>query len=386
MKKLISFLIILGVFSSCSFKKTDEGKIHPSKVEIIKVNPNNSDSINLSSLISVIEVVPLETNTTSLLAEIAKLEIDDNQYFILNSQDKLVYVYDEDGKFCRVIGSRGNGPGELQFPKCFSLLKKDKEVWIVDNFSSFSKYDYKGNFKEKIDFHLFFSDFIILDKENLCFHASKLHNYINEKEPSCWNLWMKDSKSEKLKTYFPFSSSIYPNGGMYFDTKTPFNIHKDTILYHYAFSDTIYQINKSKVLPRYLIDFGTYKSKVDLGNLPGKEALNYMTTQKNEAFYIQDVLEGNSFIKFKYLMNSKMWDAFFFKEKQLVINGIVKNDILGATIKFIKTSGNKLIGYIEPHEIIITNKTASFLPEKTIQLLQEVKKDSNPILIICEIK
>ena len=290
------------------------------------------------------------------------------------------------GKFQYTIGCKGNGPTEIPNPECFSLNKKEKEVWLINNYSHIYKYDYHGKFLGKEPLEVFFKDFTITNDNYLYLHASKMLNYSQKTgESICWNLWVKNQNSHTFDTYFQYDSNVYPNGSTYFDTKTPFSVFNDSITYHYVFSDTIYSIARGELSPKYIIDFGKNKPTVKLGEIPGEQALNYLLSDKDEALYIQDVIETSDFVKFRYLINKQMIDAFYFKKSNKVINGVLVNDILGGNINIIFTYNNRLIGFIEPSQIDLSSKKISYLDKETVIKLQELENDSNPILVELEI-
>ena len=383
MRKHIILWMGLCCLWACNPHQKKEGTVDSHEVEVISVKPEMK-SLPLSSFTKGIKVIPLETTEGSLLSGIQKIEIDDSCLFIQDMRDKFVYVFTLDGTFKHRIGTRGEGPGEMLHPACFALNRKEKEVWLVDNHSSFYKFAYDGEFREKTDFALFYKDFAIGEEGDLYFHASKLINYsLSDGTPLCWNLWIKSTHGEGNKCYFPYSPEIHPNGSLYFETKTPFNRLGKDITYHYVFSDTIYSIQKGNVSTKYRIDFGSSQPHVQLNDMPGELPLTHLTSEANQASYVPDVMETDSILRFQYVCNKQVLNAFYFKQNKRLITGKLENDLLGGDITFLATHGNKLIGIIEP-------ATLSFEKEKVggeiARKLEEVNEDSNPVLIICEIK
>lgn len=384
---LMTFVLILCLLSCIKKDKIQEGIVQKtiSSKNLIKLTPSVLKQINLSSIVNDIKIIALQTNKESLLAEISKIEYDDSFYFIQNSQDKLIYVFDSIGNFSHRIGSKGTGPGEVQHPERFALHKNKKELWLVNNFSDLFKYDYSGKFKEKEPFKMFYNDFIILNNNNIYFHTSKLINYSqNGKNHHCFNLWIKTDNTKEC--FFPYSYEVFPNGSMYFETRTPFSVFNDSITYHYAMNDTIYSIIENKVSPKYIIDFGSKKSSLDFSTTPGKNILDYIKTNSNDAFYVQNVLENADFLMFNYLMSQQRYKVLYSKKSNRLMEGFLVNDITGSDIEFIYTHGNTFIGYIEPGKFTKSEKSNLFINSNQMNLLENIDEENNPVLIVCEFK
>lgn len=369
------------MFCGCE-NNIKEGKIESGNIKIINVKPNLNHRLYLSDLIQDIHIVPLETKAESLLGDILKMECDSNMYFIQNSQDKLVYIFDKQGGFIKRIGKIGSGPGELQNPESFALNKSTKEICISNNYLSINIYDYFGNIKNKYDCKLFFNGFVICNGY-MYIHASKFHNYSDKNKVQCWNLWIKNIVNDEWYTYLPYNSNAYPNGGTYFETKIPFSQYNDSITYHYAFSDTIYSVSKENITPKYKIDFANYNSERNLIDISGDDLLQMIMNDDNVAFYVHDVIENQSFVYFRYILNKYPRSVFYSKNNNNTIEGEFINDIFGAEVRFIQSHGNKLVGYIDPENM---NIDESKLPHNYLDIMRNIKKDSNPIIIEVELK
>lgn len=306
MKYIFVLLILACLSTSCLSDKSKSGMIIDNgSLKVISIDSRRVDHLNWSSVVKSMKLIFLETQDSSLLSEISKIEIDEDKFFIQNKKDKLIYVFDVNGDFQYVIGRKGNGPTEIQNPECFTLNKRKKEVWLINNYSFIYKYNYLGELLSKEPLKLFFKDFIVSNDGSIYFHASKMLNYTPKTgEPVCWNLWNQSRNGKAFNTYFRYDPTIYPNGSTYFDTKTPFSLLEDSIIYHYVFSDTIYSILEGNVSPKYVIDFGKNASSVNLNEIPGEQALNYLLSEKGQAFYVHDVIETSDFLKFKYFVHS----------------------------------------------------------------------------------
>lgn len=119
----------------------------------------------------------LETTKDCLIAQIERMEFDDNKIFIKDSNKK-IFVFDEQGKFLNTIGQIGPGPDEQYTIFDFYLDKNKKRIGIIDIFKSvLFFYSYSGDLLEKKNVnsnifknfsHIYMADdhALILVKEN----------------------------------------------------------------------------------------------------------------------------------------------------------------------------------------------------------------------------
>lgn len=64
---------------------------------------------------------------------VAGLGIDEEgNIYVLDSKAAEVKVFDANGRFLRVIGSPGQGPGEFQYPRFIQIFEERRELFIMD--------------------------------------------------------------------------------------------------------------------------------------------------------------------------------------------------------------------------------------------------------------
>lgn len=378
--------IFLITLPSCADKKKDitQGSISTNNVIEITLKPEQNKKIYLSQLIKRIDLKILETTDESLLGDILKLETD-GDYFILNSTNKLVYVFDSLGNFKNQIGKKGPGPHDLQHPECFAVDQNRKEILLSNNFQTIQKYNYEGKFLSKQEIDINFKDFSISDKGTTYFHTSKFYNYDSKGNPICSNLWILE-KNGNYKTFFPYDPEVYPNGELYFDTNLQFNKTTEGITYNYIFCDTIFLIQNNTIKPLYSINFGTKATTKKLNTIPGQEALEYFVKNPDRAYYIQNTIETKSFLRFNYVMGTQLYDVFYDKKNEKAIEGILVNDIFETHLEIKNHSNNKLIGYIQPFDFKINKEHYHLFDKELLNKLQHLDPESNPILVEFELK
>lgn len=350
----------------------------------IKLNPNKDNIIFLSNIIDSLYIVPLETISQALLSDIDKLEYDNGLYFIGNSQDYLVYVFDENGLFICQLAKKGNGPGEIQYPQCFALDRKNKEVYQTNN-NAFYRYDYTGKYLGNRPYSLAFSDFCIEESGNIFFYTNKTNNSHIGDGFLTGNITMLSPAGEK-KTWFKSQAALRtkPNESvMSFYTSLPFSQQTNgAITCHYVFSDTIYSIMKDRIDPVYVVDFGQCKPKIDLDQISGKDVEDYIKARSGTVWYLKDVVEVDDFLSFRYLFDfSSEGSVFFNKQNHHIVEGVLVNDLLKGRINMLGHVKNRFVGCISACDIVISEKLSSFIPKEQLSKLRDLTSESNPILI-----
>ncbi len=389
----MKYIILLGIaltLFSCQ-PSIKEGVVSSHDITSIPLQPEEERAIRLTDITKKIKLVPLETMQASILADIEKIDYDAGRYFISSSHDKLVYVFDTLGNFSCRIGTKGKGPGEIQYPGPFALNKLKKEVWIDNNSLWFYKYDYDGNFEGNIDNKrrgISCRDFYIHRDSLIYITTSKYIVHLGTKNEYCWDLWIKQPNGE-YQTFFPFSAEVYGNGAMHLFTNTNFSTLSNSVTFHYSESDTIYSIVDGSVLPQYVVDFGKRKTNRDLTQLAGNDLIEFMLTS-SDAYHVHNVIETTSVLYFCYFMKmsplekGQPYTAIYHKKSGIIQEGRLQNDIFGCEIMFYLASDNQLIGLAQPQDIKLAE--TSLLDNNSIAMLEKISGENNPILVKIELK
>jgi hypothetical protein len=186
----------------------------------------------------------------------------------------------------------------------------------------------------------------------------------------------------EFKRFFQYDPVMFPNGGTYFDTKRPFNEYNGTLLYHYIFSDTIYALSDSSFAPHYAFDFEDMKPDIDFNRQNVEKTLEYFQSSPNKAYYLQNIIENQTYIKFSYLLGSQLHEAIYDKRTRQVKEGKFVNDLFAANMNFLCFSGDTLIAYMNPEdEITIQTDVSGFLPDEKITKIKALQFDDNPVLV-----
>lgn len=249
------WIAILFLLWSCGHKvqkKTEvvemKGTVKSSQMQIIPVSPEAvAKDIKYSEFIDPesVEVVQLETNDESLLADVTRLEVIKNKIYIYDRKQSAVFVFSLSGKYLGKVDRMGRGPKE--YPLVCDFCVDGEWIGIL-------------NFDRLLFYHLDEPDSVrILDLRDQ--GVSGLAMYSDD---SCFYFRPSNirvvsgsaivcDKAGKIK-------SVLAEPG-YAKTVAwrfpPFFIPvEEKMYYHQIFNDTLYQITDSALVAAYVFDCG----------------------------------------------------------------------------------------------------------------------------------
>jgi hypothetical protein len=120
-KKCISFIILSIVLLLQGCTNSDLSGIPTIKV------PKESEEILLKNFIKSTKHIPLETKEGSYISSILELKII-NGNFLIRDVSGRVLIFDSEGKFMRMLGKMGDGPGE--YSRAYSIETNEEEGLI----------------------------------------------------------------------------------------------------------------------------------------------------------------------------------------------------------------------------------------------------------------
>lgn len=148
MKKTIFFITILTSFYSC------KNEIPQDFIDI-DITSFKSREVPLSEIADSVEYIPLETKDCNLLAG----DLSESVYlwdkYILIRRTRHYYLFNRQGKFLRQISSQGRGPG--QFPsfttKNIFFYSQDSSLSLnYTDHNRIDRFDLNGHYKNSIDY------------------------------------------------------------------------------------------------------------------------------------------------------------------------------------------------------------------------------------------
>ena len=135
------FLASSFLFLSCS-SETKQSDLLEISVDMVK-----GISLPLSEITEDITVIELELIDGSIINpkpnQIKRIILSDDLVFL--AQPEKILVFNKDGKFIRSIGSKGQGPGEYNQIRNFTIDETNKRLFVNTNYNIIC-YDLDGNF------------------------------------------------------------------------------------------------------------------------------------------------------------------------------------------------------------------------------------------------
>jgi hypothetical protein len=85
------------------------------------------------------------------LAQVRNLVVDDDENIYINDQKEVhIKAFDNNGKYLRTIGQKGQGPGDLSFPNRIAVYKPKNELMVQNDPVGFSFFSLDGKFLRNI--------------------------------------------------------------------------------------------------------------------------------------------------------------------------------------------------------------------------------------------
>lgn len=386
--KLFVFLLCI----SCT-KTTDLEFKNTSK---IKLNPDSTEHVNMSSFVENIEFVKLSTENDKLIGGINKLVYNDDRIYALDSYNSIgLYVYNKEGDLLFDIAQYGRGPGEFMGPYDFAIDKGENQIVIFDargrklcyyrlNDGSFIK-------EEVVKFH--FRRFTIL--------GNKFIFYLdNRKDPSIQNNIVITNRD--LDIIDESVSIIDEMRGSYFMMPANFSHYSNNVFFTAHSDNNIYKYNGENFTPGIYIDFGErnlpqeyfehFDENDDRREVRGDAAYNisnYFETDKFRFFLYW--VNGNT----NYYLESKKVDQIIHTNDKKLVDDIGIGPLIRWPSSFTE---NSLIWYNQPGELIdyIKEKRENLTDvnwnnfkrenKKLVDFSNSLSPTDNPYLTIMKIK
>lgn len=131
--------LILGIITLRIFGQED---IKQAQKRLLKKIPVPAGAIELQK----IKCFPGENEDAVTLISPSSLYIDPGgDIFLVDQADHCIYVFNYEGRLQRIIGKKGQGPGELLFPR--KIVGEGERVYIVDSGNSrIAKFETTGKY------------------------------------------------------------------------------------------------------------------------------------------------------------------------------------------------------------------------------------------------
>lgn len=253
---IINLLFLLLLYS-CNDKSNNKTILTYSKIVSIEKDKLIENNL-FDSLIS--RFVPLETNERCLISHINKIIAYNNLIFVLDEQNKKLFVFNEEGHFLNTIGKIGQGPEELLSMVDFYINEEKEYVGIYDILrSDIIRFRFDGTFIERNKFgaipqfdkfSCMYNGYLILETEN-----SRDYNY--------QYVVIKEKDYTLVEECFPYWVQGYKYGLVHNSTM---GLTSKGILVSPDLSDTIFLFDGENFMPAFIIQSNLKHATKDVAN------------------------------------------------------------------------------------------------------------------------
>jgi hypothetical protein len=416
-KKVLCFAFCSLFFVSCSQHQEAD------KEQSILFEFANRSEIRFSDIANDIHYVKLEFTDECPIRNIKKIRYVDKKFYLLDDY-LTVYVFDESGRFIRMVGSIGQGPGEYLGARDFDVFSTSCYIFPNNNGNCLLEYDLAGIFQRyiKTEFDIFglmqeihCIDDTLIAMDYLPVWRSKSPNYnayeraIEYQKTAILNT--KTGNVEVLQNSLIFPEEIHPLYGLWGGCNIYWRL-QDTLSYFQGMGERIERFEQSKLMPRYFIDFGDYKTSME-------RLFDRRSYDLNETCYILDVKETSSHVFFHCWFERKTQLAQYDKKTSIfTVNFTPKekgyytlphepelflgaasflNDFDGGPSFYPKHavsdsmwvhaySAYELVDFYQNHPKPTLDCKYPDKAKELSVLLENLKKDDNPVLFILSLK
>ena len=354
-----------------------------------RVAIENGPDIRVESCIEKIEYVKLGKTDDVLIGKVTHLLFTPDHIIVGDTyMSKAVFVFDREGNVRTVINRLGRGPQEYQDIIDVFLTPDKKTIGIINCAAKQVLYfDMDGNFKQKQSLPFSCREIEWLDDETMILVADG---------------WQHFESSPAFESY-PNKQDL-----LFFTHTTAQNIHSSTFvnpfdvnIFHFqpldvkrfddriyackAFGDTIYQVTKESIFPRYWLDMKGINGKANFGkDITGDK----LYESPNYTNFPNIYTESDDYAFFILTKENEMFPVLFNKHTKHTYN--VKDgarSALGIHLLFTKFAlDNRLVAIVPAFQFLV------FSPKDVpgIELHNEIKEglsdEDNPVLLFYTLK
>jgi hypothetical protein len=397
MKKLL-FILIVTQLVSCSNLQDKESDLIT--IDALKALENRQ-KLTFSTLFDNVVYIPLEQTPKSLVTPDPYIALTE-EYIIARNQGRYesLLVFDRrTGKFVREIGTMGRGPKEYSFIPLDFYDSNKRIIYTLGSNDNILTFNLNGDYLEDIKLPNCFGvegiSFLSSGSFDTYLDSTTYVSYISNisgNERKKMILFSKDSLVKVFPNYLSWKRAPSKNINV-LSLETLFFHYNNKLFFKEAFNDTLFEVRKDNLIPRFVFSFGKYSMPYELQD-------EYLSSGKwKESMYVDRLAENSDYLFFSLRANQKSYLAFYNKDtkKTKVCMGTdsypsaLIDDINGflSVIRFNFTSENELVSSFEALQV---KKWLDSNPEKATLLrdkfpwLMNLTESSNPVVMIAKCK
>lgn len=375
--KFIACITCLFFFLTCNgqeSKKSGEGI----RLDFTKAA---DEAIKMSSVIDNVRAIPLETKDDFLVSSISKMRYVDEKFFIFDSRQKAILVFDKDGKALFKINNSGGGPDEYVEIRGFDVNEKLKQIVLNVSLQKLFFYDFEGHLIKKENLKITSTD-IAWGNDAMIFDTGHMKNDYEDTEGG-YCFVVKPASEDKYKGYMPFSFEEMGRHVYRFQQPRSFVHVADEILFFEPFSNMIYSVVGDKANVKYLLDFGNK-------NIPSGFFSRYNDMDKavdeledgSYAYAFNSVWENDKYLGIDCTYDANHHTLVYDKRQKKLFTKGLKDDILICWPEVAEATDQYLVGYRFADDLLYQFDEKAEMPDLKRQLLTSINEESNPVVFL----
>lgn len=393
-----SILLAFGALltsSNVNSKEIDITQID-STARVLYVNNNKSNiTIPKDSIFETkYSVIPLQTTVESLIGQIGRISIHNDNFYILDKERNSVLIFDSFGKFKKKVAHLGSGPGEYTSLADFSIDSKNNNIILYcDRPKKLIIYSVEDKFQSEIPIEPLFESITFDAKNGILTGINRMPFFKN------YFITYDLYKKAKGKSFIPITSNKIEVKLSNYKSEFPFWIKSRHDYCIIPTINTIHKIDNDSLTKSFNLQFKNTIAKGDGEEKSANEIITSALTD-NLGFWYSNFREYDHLLTYSFGRGTKvfyqknndnyiMFDHLENKEYFYSHDYHFAHDYYGKANEdnsyiFVEKP-TKLLEYynsLKTYSSSDWNKIDKQIKEK----IAKIKVDDNPILYIYKIK
>lgn len=291
-KNTLSILILGSIL--VALEGCQEKSVNKTSAEYLKINVNinNARIIPAKQWFSSIELIPMETNEESLIGQWKKAIFHEENFFILDSKQGVIFIYNANGDYLLSSSSKkGQGPEEYMSILDFDINKETNTIEILDASNyKIKKYDREFNYLSSWTLPqdlLPFSRFKILSHDRYAFYYGP-----SEKDTESIRIFSAHEEQviKKLRPHpFAIEDVISTQGN-------PFYEFNNQLFFTYTYpNNELYKIELKDWDIKKVVEYNFGKCTFTPDVMPDHRMRDFFQNNRNKYVFITNKYENNNY-------------------------------------------------------------------------------------------
>ncbi len=386
---LLLFLGLSLLLMSCGDQQRKVDRISTERFYKDRYNCNEEISIDLasfekqlpsSSLISKVELIPLETLNKSVIGRPGSIVVTENMIFVVDNSRNLVVVFDSEGNFVETIDQIGEGRGEYLHLVDIVFNSYSGRLELLDSHGKLLAYDLNdgllevANVPELTRVHRVG----IVDQDIIVFYAKYedrlLHFYSRRRGKIV---------ADALQVSFEMRN-------VRLDNTTKFYKRGEKLYFLDVYENSLYKLNGLLMDGQYCFNFGANNFSISqVPNQVEDDPLSFIKIREelNITFPIMYVHVSNGVLRFLTFPGGRnKGSATVVYDKDLSIIRHVKLDFIRDFAPSYVEFDESNILYAYSNKELLSNLESDLLTPATKRIIDDATENDNPIIVKIEIR